>query len=143
MTREEITAMFNRRADAWDKHDAVALAADHALDAVVISPTGGVLEGRGDIERIYKVWFTAFPDLFFKERDILIDNDRVALIMTVEGTHAGDFFGLPASGRRVKFVGAFVYTLRDGQIVHERRVLDFTGVLVQVGVIRAKPAAGL
>ena len=143
MTREEITAMFNRREVAWDEHDAAALAADHALDAVVISPTGGVLEGRGDIERIYKVWFTAFPDLYFKERDVLIDNDRVALVMTVEGTHAGDFFGLAASGRRVKFVCAFIYTLRDGQIVHERRILDFTGVLVQVGVIRAKPAPGL
>jgi predicted ester cyclase len=80
--------------------------------------------------------------LFFKERDVLIDNDRAALVMTVEGTHAGDFFGLPASGRRVKFVCAFVYTLRDGQIIHERRILDFTGVLVQVGVIRAKPAVG-
>jgi steroid delta-isomerase-like uncharacterized protein len=143
MTREEITAMFKRREAAWDNHDAVALAADHALNAVVISPTGGVLEGRGDIERIYKVWFTAFPDLYFKERDVLIDHDRVVLVMTVEGTHAGDFFGLPASGRRVKFIGAFVYTLQDGQIVHERRILDFTGVLVQVGVIRAKPAAGM
>jgi uncharacterized protein (TIGR02246 family) len=143
MTREEITAMFKRREVAWDEHDAVALAADHAPDAVVISPTGGVLEGRTDIERIYKVWFTAFPDLYFKERDLLIDNDRAALVMTVEGTHAGDFFGLAASGRRVKFVCAFLYTLRDGQIVHERRILDFTGVLVQVGVIRAKPAAGL
>jgi uncharacterized protein (TIGR02246 family) len=143
MTREEITAIFKRREVAWDEHDAVALAADHAPDAVVISPTGGVLEGRTDIERIYKVWFTAFPDLYFKERDLLIDNDRAALVMTVEGTHAGDFFGLAASGRRVKFVCAFLYTLRDGQIVHERRILDFTGVLVQVGVIRAKPAAGL
>jgi len=143
MTREEITAIFQRREVAWDEHDAIALAADHAPDSVVISPTGGVLEGRTDIERIYKVWFTAFPDLYFKERDLLIDNDRVALVMTVEGTHAGDFFGLAASGRRVKFVCAFVYTLKDGQIVHERRILDFTGVLVQVGVIRAKPAAGL
>ena len=35
---------------------------------------------------------------------------------------------------------AFVYTLRDGAIVHERRILDFTGVLIQVGVLKAKPA---
>lgn len=143
MTREEITAMFNRREAAWQAHDAIALAADHAADAVVISPTGGVLEGREDIHRIYQVWFTAFPDLHFAERDLLIDGDRVALIMTLEGTHAGDFFGLPASGRHVKAVCAFIYTIKNNQIVHERRILDFTGVLVQVGVIRAKPAAGL
>jgi len=143
MTREEITAMFQRREADWHAHNAAALASDHAPAAVVVSPTGGVLEGRDDIQRIYQVWFTAFPDLRFTERDLLIDGDRVALIMTVVGTHAGDFFGLPASGRHIQAVCAFVYTLKGNQIVHERRILDFTGVLVQVGVIRAKPAAGL
>jgi len=143
MTREEITAMFKRREEAWDAHNAAALASDHAIECVVISPTGGVLEGRDEIQRIYQIWFTAFPDLRFSERDLVIDGDRVALIMTVVGTHAGDFFGLQASGRHVQFVCAFLYTVKDNKIVHERRILDFTGVLVQVGVLRAKPAVGL
>jgi steroid delta-isomerase-like uncharacterized protein len=143
MTREEITAMFKRRETAWRDHDAAALAADHSGDSVVISPTGGVLEGREEMQRVYQIWFTAFPDLQFTEYDFLIDDDRVALLMTVTGSHAGDFFGLPASGRRVQAVCSFVYTMRDGAIVHERRILDFTGVLIQVGVLRAKPAAGL
>ena len=143
MTREEISALFARREAAWRAHDAAALASDHAPNAVVISPTGGVLEGRDDIERIYRVWFTAFPDMTYSQRDVLIDGDRAVLLMTASGTHAGDFFGLPASGRHVQVVCAFVYTLQDGMIVHERRILDFTGVLIQVGVLRAKPSAGL
>jgi steroid delta-isomerase-like uncharacterized protein len=143
MTREEITAMFTRREAAWRAHDAATLAADHSPDAVVISPTGGVLEGREEIQRVYQIWFTAFPDLQFNEYDFMIDGDRVALLMTVAGSHAGDFFGLPASGRHVQAICAFFYTLQDGQVVHERRILDFTGVLIQVGVLRAKPAAGL
>jgi hypothetical protein len=28
----------------------------------------------------------------------------------------------------------------DGLIEHERRIYDFTGLLVQIGVLRAKPA---
>jgi steroid delta-isomerase-like uncharacterized protein len=140
MTREEITAFFTRREDAWRARDAAALAADHAPDAVVISPTGGILKGREHIERIYRVWFTAFPDLARTAVDTLIDGERAVLVSTVTGTHDGDFFGLPASGRRVEFLCAFVYTLRDGVIVHERRILDFTGVLIQVGVLKAKPA---
>jgi hypothetical protein len=28
----------------------------------------------------------------------------------------------------------------DGLIEHERRIYDFTGLLVQLGVLRAKPA---
>ena len=140
MTREEITAFFTRREDAWRAHDAAGLAADHAPDAIVISPTGGVLKGREHIERIYRMWFTAFPDLARTAVDMLIDGDRAVLVATVTGTHDGDFFGLPASGRRVEFLCAFIYILRDGAIVHERRILDFTGVLIQVGVLKAKPA---
>ena len=140
MTREETMAFFTRREAGWRAHDAAALAADHARDAVVISPTGGVLEGRDHIERIYRVWFTAFPDLARTATDVLIDGDRVVVVANVTGTHDGDFFGLPASGRRVEFLCAFVYALRDGAIVHERRILDFTGVLIQVGVLKAKPA---
>ena len=139
MTREEIMAIFTRREAAWRAHDAAALAADHAPDAIVISPTGGVLKGREHIERIYRVWFTAFPDLARTALDTLIDGDRAVLVATVTGTHDGDFFGLPASVR-ARGIRAFVTILRDGVIVHERRILDFTGVLIQVGVLKAKPA---
>jgi hypothetical protein len=34
----------------------------------------------------------------------------------------------------------FLYTVKDGQILHERRIYDFTGMLVQIGVLKAKPA---
>lgn len=142
MTREEIVALVARREAAWGARDAGALTADYATDAVVISPTGGVLEGRAEIERIFRMWFSAFPDLLFATEDVLIDGDRVAVLARVSGTHAGEFFGLSATGRRIEVSSAFVYRLEGDLIAHERRVLDFTGLLIQVGVLRAKPAAG-
>ncbi|MCA1560461.1 MAG: ester cyclase [Acidobacteria bacterium] len=143
MTREEIVALLARREAAWGAHDAAALTADYATDAVVVSPTGGVLEGRAEIERIFRMWFTAFPDLTFATEDVLIDGDKVAVLCHVGGTHAGEFFGLSATGRRIDVSSAFIYRLDGDRIAHERRVLDFTGLLVQVGVLRAKPAAGM
>lgn len=140
MTREEIFALFARREAAWRARDAPALAADHKVDGVVVSPTGGVLEGRPEIERIYRVWFVAFPDLTFTTEDLLVDDDRAALLCRVAGTHLGEFFGMGPTGRRIEVAGAFVYRLQGGEIVHERRILDFTGLLIQVGVLRAKPS---
>ena len=106
-----------------------------------MSPTGGVLEGRPDIERIYRVWFTAFPDLIFSTEDLLIDEDRAALLARVSGRHSGEFFGMPPTGRLIELSCVCIYRLENGLIAHERRVLDFTGLLVQLGVLRAKPAA--
>src|SRR5262249_2877946 len=139
---DEILALLDRRAISWRNHDAVALASDYTQDGVVVSPTGGVLEGREEIERIYSLWFTAFPDLQLTRTGVIIDGDCAVLLLDISGTHSGDFFGLAATGRRVQVPGAFVYTFKNGQIHHERRVLDFTGVLIQVGVLKAKPAAG-
>jgi steroid delta-isomerase-like uncharacterized protein len=139
MTRDEILALMARRAAAWNARDAAALAATHALEGVVASPTGGVLEGRAEIERVYKLLMTAFPDLTFDHQDILIDGDRVVQLARMAGTHAGDFFGLAPTGRHVEVELALLMTLVDGLVAEERRVYDFTGLLVQVGVLKAKP----
>lgn len=139
MSREAITALFDRRAAAWAARDAHALAALHTENGSVASPTGGVLEGREEIERISRLWFSAFPDLVFQVEDLVIDGNRVVEIAHVTGTHSGEFFGVAPTGRRVAFVMACVMTVENGEIAHERRVLDFTGVLVQVGVLKAKP----
>lgn len=131
--------LFARRSAAWAARDPVALAATHSLHGVVISPTGGVLEGRPEIERVYRMWLSAFPDLQFKSEELIIEGNRVVEIAHLTGTHTGEFFGAGASGRRVAFAAAIVTTVENGEVTHERRILDFTGVLVQVGVLKAKP----
>ena len=141
MTREEITALIGRRTANWAAHNAAAAAATHAEHGSVASPTGGVLEGREDIESVYRTWLKAFPDLAVHQEDLLIDGDRVVQIWRVSATHAGDFFGLAPTGRRVDVQIASVMRVADGFIEHEQRIYDFTGLLVQVGVLKAKPTA--
>jgi uncharacterized protein (TIGR02246 family) len=141
MSRDEILALVTRRHAAWAARDPAALAATHAAGGTVASPVGGVLEGRAEIERIYRLWFSAFPDIVLEQDELLIDGDRVVMIAKMAGTHAGDFFGLAPTGRHVEFQAALLMTVADGVVVDERRIYDFTGVLVQVGVLKAKPTA--
>jgi uncharacterized protein (TIGR02246 family) len=139
--RADILSLLQRRRAAWDAHDPVALAATHAEQGVVASPTGGVLEGRTEIERIYRLWFSAFSNVRFVDDEVLIDGDRVAQVARVAATHTGDFFGLSPTGRQVEVQVALVMKIADGLVVEERRIYDYTGVLVQVGVLKAKPVA--
>jgi uncharacterized protein (TIGR02246 family) len=141
VTRDQILAFLDRRNAAWAAHDARALAAMHAPEGSVASPTGGVLEGRDEIERIYRVWFSAFPDITAQQDDVLVDGDRAVQILRFTATHAGEFFGLPATGRRVEVLVASALTFAQDLIAEERRIYDFTGLLVQVGVLKAKPTA--
>lgn len=141
MTRDEILALIKRRHEGWLARDAAALAATHTEHGTVASPVGGVLEGRAEIERIYQLWFSAFPDIRLQQDDLLIDGDRVVLIARLRGTHAGDFFGLSPTGRHVEVQVAQVMTVAGGLVTDERRIYDFTGVLVQVGVLKARPSS--
>ena len=138
MTRDEIAALFARRQDAYEDLDAAALAADYADDVIIDSPISGS-HGKGDAERNLRAVFTAFIDLKMTFDPPLIDGMRVAWYGTAEGTNMGGFMGLPASGRPFKVATAFVCELRDGKIVREERIYDFTGLLIQIGVLKAKP----
>lgn len=46
----------------------------------------------------------------------------------------------PGTNRRIDFRMARSIQMDGDLILRERRVYDFTGVLVQTGVLRAKPA---
>jgi steroid delta-isomerase-like uncharacterized protein len=141
MTRSEIEAMFARRQAAWDRSDAPALAADHAESCVVDSPlAGGLATGREAIERLYATYMAAFPDLRLEQEQLLIDGSCVALLGRVSGTDNGGFMGMSPTRRHVSVPIVFVYELEASQIVRERRIYDFTGVLVQIGLLKAKPA---
>jgi steroid delta-isomerase-like uncharacterized protein len=140
MSREDMVALFKRRQDAYDDLDAAALAADYAEDAVIDSPSGGVHTGREAAERTLRAVFSAFLDITIAVEELIIDGDRAAQVQSMEGTHIGDVLGLPPTGKRFSMSAVFFYEVRNGRIVRERRIYDFTGMLVQIGILKAKPA---
>jgi steroid delta-isomerase-like uncharacterized protein len=144
MTREETTALFARRQDAMNRHDVAALTTLYAENCVVESPTGGgVVQGLEIVEAIDRAWFTGFPDVVFATEGLLIDNDQVAWIVSAAGTDSGGFMGLPPTGRAFDLPMVMLTTLSDGRIVHERRIYDFTGMLVQIGILKAKATGSM
>ena len=140
MTREEITAVLASWRDALDRRDATVLAGLHAEDSVMESVMAGTVTGRAAIAEVYRAWFQAFPDMIHTSDEPIIDGDRVAQVHTVAGTDLGGFLGTPPTGRPFRLPMVFLFTIRNGEIVHGRTIYDFTGLLVQIGVLKAKPA---
>ena len=140
LTHEEMTALFVRRQEAFDNMDADALSRDYADDCLVDSPAAGTLRGAAAVDRARRAWFEAFPDLKYRTERVVIDGNHVMQLLTLEGTDIGGFMGLDPSGKSFKAPAVFVYQFRDRKIVRETRIYDFTGVLVQIGLLKAKPA---
>jgi predicted ester cyclase len=76
----------------------------------------------------------AFPDIQYTVEDMTAEADRVAVHVTLRGTHQGEFMGIAATGRRVTNSGAELAILADGQIVAAGwQFHDEIGMLRQLG----------
>jgi steroid delta-isomerase-like uncharacterized protein len=141
MTRQDIEALFARRRDAFARRDADAAGTLYAIDAVVDSPIGGgTVRGRDANVEVLRALFSAYPDVSYETDALVDDGDRVAEQTTMSGTDDGGFMGLPPTHKPFHLPVISMCQVEDGRIVRERRIYDFTGMLVQIGVLRAKPA---
>ena len=140
MTRDDVVAVLEKRQAALDRRDWAAFRALYAEDARAESPLGGSVQGPDGIVTATDAFFVGFPEAVITPQPPIVDGDRAAVVAEVVGTHVGAIMGLPPSGRAFRVWMTTVFELRDGLIVHDRRIYDFTGLLVQIGVLKAKPA---
>jgi predicted ester cyclase len=109
----------------------------------VVSPIFHTLKGRAQVERSYADLFRAFANPSIRVDDIVISTGeppRAVIVWTTQSIHSGEIFGVPGTGRRIERTVAYILTFRDGLIINERRVYDFTNMLMQLGVLKARPA---
>jgi steroid delta-isomerase-like uncharacterized protein len=75
----------------------------------------------------------ALPDVSFRIEDLLADGDRVAVRLTVSGTHEGELLGVAPTGRRVSVPEVLILRVEDGLIVEDWVQVDLLGLLAQLG----------
>jgi steroid delta-isomerase-like uncharacterized protein len=67
--------------------------------------------------------------------DMIAEDDRVAVRYTIEGTHEGELFGVPPTGRRLSIESCTVEQVSDGKIREHWRVTDTLDMMQQLGAI--------
>jgi steroid delta-isomerase-like uncharacterized protein len=83
----------------------------------------------------------AFPDLRAEVRHAVAEDDLVSTWVSYQGTHQGEFAGVPGSGRNVKFVAWDLIRVKDGRIVEITQYCDVFTLMNQIGALpTAAPA---
>jgi steroid delta-isomerase-like uncharacterized protein len=133
MTSESIAAASSRLRDGYARLDPAALAANYALNCVVESPVAGRHVGRAAVERAFQGIFAAFPDLRLDGEECLVFGNRAVWVTTVTGTDNGGFMGLPPTNKPFSAPTIFMFSFgTNGEIVHERRMYDFSRLLLHL-----------
>lgn len=79
----------------------------------------------------------AFPDARITIDACIEEGDAVSSRWSLTGTHQGEFQGIPATGRQVKFIGIEFNRVVDGRFVEHWSMFDNLALLKQLGVMPA------
>jgi predicted ester cyclase len=131
---QEFYESYNRKdLDAsWESYISAALV-NHAM--------GGGHDGESWRETD-KGFFVGFSDLTLTILDQLAEGDKVATRYVMGGTHDGEFFGIPATGRTASLTCTSVDRVHDGKIAEHWADLDFTGFIQRLAEECPSPAIG-
>ena len=95
----------------------------------------GLQHGLAGHRGIVDLFHAAFPDVRWTIDDMVAEGDRVAMRLTMSGTHRGDFFGIPPTGKRVEVGGTDIVRIENGQVAEHWGYNDDLGLMRQLGAI--------
>lgn len=104
-------------------------------DFVDHNPLPGLEPNKKAFKKSFAVFHMSFPDLAYNIEDIIAEGDKVVVRRTATGTHKGDLFGIPATGKMIEVVGVDVFRVKDGKFKEFWLSWDQMGMMQQLGVV--------
>ena len=88
--------------------------------------------GREGMRLLVQKYREALTDSKFTITHLFGDEHFVAIRYEVVSTHSGDFFGIPATGKRFTSTGIVLYEMEDGKIKSSYQELDVRTIINQL-----------
>lgn len=139
MTAADNVRLFRGVVDAVNANDMETVAKALAPE-FLRHDLAGYLEpivGQDGIVDFLGMLRQALPDMRVELEDVFATEERVALRITIRGTHTGDFMGVAPTGRAVSFAAMNIYRMEQGRAVESWQLWDWAGALQQMGVTSA------
>jgi predicted ester cyclase len=90
---------------------------------------------REGFKKLFTMFIAAFPDLKFTTDFMVAEGDMVSAFTSVQGTHQGEFMGIPPTGK--SFTASNADTCRftsEGRICEHWGVFEVASMMRQLGV---------
>jgi steroid delta-isomerase-like uncharacterized protein len=90
------------------------------------------LAGREAFRAFLEGLAAGLPDVELEVDDWIVADDRVVARCRVSGTHRGELFGYPATGRRIGWTAIHIWRLADGHLADRWSEADLFGIMEQL-----------
>ena len=135
MSIEENKAIVRRYQEIYNSNQLNALIEVVSEDLLTPKIMPGLGDGLEGGKKVHKTTLIGMPDWQTAIVDMIGEGDKVVARITMTGTHTGDFYGIPATGKRVEFTGIYVVRIANGKIVEHWGEEDAVSLLTQLGVM--------
>ena len=132
---KEIVRSFIERYQ--DQRDDRALAEFMSADVVDHTPSPGTSAGSEGVRQIFEMLWSALPDMRVEIHQMIAESDMVVTRKSFVGTHRGELFGVPATGKGVHLEVIDIVRVSDGKIVEHWNIVDSMGLMQQLGAVPA------
>ena len=105
---------------------------------VVMHSSPSDIVGIDSARAFYAHYLTGFSDIQFTIRDIFGMGNKLVKHWNFKGTHTGDFFGIPPTGKKVDLQGVTLVRMQDGKIAEEQDFFDSVTLMQQLGLLSSK-----
>ena len=136
MSAEENRAIVRRFWGVWEEGNIDLVDELLAPDYVNHTPASpDQPTGPEGVKGLVAMFRSAIPDLRVVVEDMIAEGEKVAVRYTLEGTHEGELFGVPPTGKRLSIKSISVERVSDGKIREHWRVTDTLDMMQQLGAI--------
>lgn len=126
LVRSAIGEMFN-------EHNITAV--DKYIKEDLIQNNTGFPEGREARKQYFGMLFNAFPDLSVTIDKMMAEDDLVSVFLSWNGTHKGEFQGMPATNNPITMKTAHIFRIEDDMVAEQWEIFDTLDLLAKTGVI--------
>lgn len=98
------------------------------------NPIPGQKPGIPGLKDAYRIFSDAFPDVWFTFSDLVAEGDTVVGRGVIEGTHSGNFMGIPATNKKIYWTGTRVFKAKNGKVTEGWINFDMMALMQQMGV---------
>lgn len=118
-----------------EKRDPAAFEEFLSPDVVDHTPMPGTAGGAEGVRQIFGMLWSALPDMHVEVHDQIAEGDKVVTYKSFAGTHEGELFGVPATGKAVHLDLIDIVRVQGGKIVEHWNIVDAYGLMQQMGAL--------
>ena len=133
MSIEENKQIVRRYQEIYNSNDVDALSEVVSEDLLTPKIMAGIPTGIQGAKAAHRIMLAGFPDYQTRIDDLIAEGDKVVARVRITGTHTGDFYGIPPTGKHIDLSGIYIVRIADGKLVEHWGEENGSEVLRQLG----------